>query len=68
MKVKSTNSEENVMESMESRKQGLAEAIDINERLCQNSPEAVRDFYRNQVKYLTEQYRAVLEQMEENNK
>ena len=46
----------------------ISEAIDINERLYQNSPEAVRDFYRNQVKYLTEQYRAVLEQMEENNK
>lgn len=56
------------MESLESRKQALAEAIAINERLCQNSPEAVRGFYRNQVKYLTEQYRAVLEQMEENNK
>ena len=68
MKVKSTNSEENIMESLESRKQGLAEAIAINEHICQNSPEAVRDFYRNQVKYLTEQYRAVLEQMEENNK
>lgn len=68
MKVKSTNSEENVMENMESRKQGLAEAIAINEHICQNSPEAVRDFYRNQVKYLTEQYRAVLEQMEEDNK
>ena len=50
------------------RLDSLSEAIDINERLCQNSPEAVRDFYRNQVKYLTEQYRAVLEQMEETNK
>ena len=68
MKVKSINSEKEGMESLESRKQGLAEAIAINEHLCQNSPEAVRDFYRNQVKYLTEQYRAVLEQMEENNK
>lgn len=56
------------MESLESRKQALAEAIDINERLCQNSPEAVRGFYRSQVKYLTEQYRAVLKQMEENSK
>lgn len=56
------------MESLEFRKQALAEAIAINERLCQNSPEAIRGFYRNQVKYLTEQYRAVLEQMEKNNK
>lgn len=60
MKVKSTNFKE--------RLDSLSEAIDINERLCQNSPEAVRGFYRNQVKYLTEQYRAVLEQMEEDNK
>ena len=58
--VESTNFKE--------RLDSLSEAIDINERLCQNSPEAVRDFYRNQVKYLIEQYRAVLEQMEENNK
>lgn len=51
--------------SFKERLDSLSEAIDINERLCQNSPEAVRDFYRNQVKYLTEQYRAVLKQMEE---
>lgn len=57
MKVKSTNFKE--------RLDSLSEAIDINERMCQNSPEALRDFYRNQVKYLTEQYRAVLEQMGE---
>jgi hypothetical protein len=50
------------------RLDSISEAIAINEKLCQNSPEAVRDFYRNQVKYLTEQYRAVLEQMEKNNK
>ena len=50
------------------RLNSLSEAVAINEHICQNSPEAVRDFYRNQVKYLTEQYRAVLEQMEENNK
>lgn len=66
--AKCTNSEENVMESLESRKQGLAEAIAINEHICQNSPEAVRDFYRNHIKYLTEQYRAVLKEMEENKK
>lgn len=53
------------MESLEERKQGLAEAIAINEHICQNSPEAVRDFYRNQIKYLTEQYRTVLKEMEE---
>lgn len=45
------------------RLDSLSEAIAINERLCQNSPEAVRDFYRNQIKYLTEQYRAVIEEM-----
>ena len=50
------------------RLDSLSEAVDINERLCQNSPEAIRDFYRNQIKYWTQQYRAVLEQMEENNK
>lgn len=55
------------MEGLESRKQGLAEAITIDEHICQNSPEAVRDFYRNQIKYLTEQYRAVLAEMEEAN-
>ena len=60
MKVKSTNFKE--------RLDSLSEAIDINERLCQSSPEAVRDFYRSQIKYWTEQYRAVLKQMEENNK
>lgn len=63
--AKSINSEEEGMESLESRKQGLAEAIAINEHICQNSPEAVRDFYRNQIKYLTEQYRAVLKEIAE---
>lgn len=64
--AKPTNSKaEGLIPSLQSRLDSLSEAIALNEKLCQNSPQAVRDFYRNQIKYLTEQYRAVLKEMEE---